>query len=90
MKMGNTVFFTTKGAGSVITKARFQINGTANSVWCRGAGFTKTLGLDGKNWCETTNKKPGTTDEYYVSYQFLEGKRFTVQSMVYGTGTGWY
>ena len=87
LKPGDHVYFAVMGelSGSgQLDKARFRVNGTANSSWCTGSGVSLVSG-----WCETTNKRAGT-QHFYVEYIIPSGvTNFEVQAEVHHTTLGW-
>jgi len=87
LKPGDHVYFAVMGelSGSgQLDKARFRVNGTANSSWCTGSGVSLVSG-----WCETTNKRVGT-QHFYVEYIIPSGvTNFEVQAEVHHSTLGW-
>ncbi len=66
-----------------ISKARFQVNQTANNSWCQGTNLTLA-----DNWCETTNKEG---DYYYVDYSLPQTGEFSIGAMIFDSNSlTWY
>src|SRR4030042_2794135 len=93
LEVGDSVYFTVEGSvdcqtdcPSGLTKARFNVNGSASSVWC---DHTNEI-ITGTEWCETQNKKLLQGVEYfYIAYTIPESRGYRVESMVYCPGIGW-